>query len=220
MKKKNIIISIILIILSITFTILVKRIDVKPIGPDNSLVGFASINETVKNLIGQNMTFYKITEYLGMIPIIMALIYVIIGLIQLIQRKSFLKIDKEIYVLGALYIIVLGLYIFFEKCIINYRPVLIDGVLEASYPSSHTLMSLCICGSSLLLNKKLFSSKIADLENYLSIILIILIVLGRLLSGVHWFTDIIGGLIISSALLMSFYTIIQSIPHRRIRRRH
>ena len=217
MKRRNIIISFILIILAVLFTVLVKNVDVKPIGPTESMVGFADINKLFHNLIGSNMAIYKITEVLGYIPIVMALVYVFIGLKQLIKRKSLLKVDKEIYVLALFYILVVGVYVFFEKFIVNYRPILIDGVLEASYPSSHTLMSICLCGSSIIINKKLFKNKLGDIENILSVILILLIVVGRIISGVHWFTDILGGIIISSALLVIFYSIISSIKPKNIK---
>lgn len=211
MKKRNIIISIVLIILSVLFTALVKNVDVKPIGPNESMVGFADINKLFYNLIGSNMTIYKITEVLGYIPIVMALVYVFIGLKELIERKSLLKVDREIYILALFYVLVVGVYVFFEKFVINYRPILIDGLLEASYPSSHTLMSICLCGGSIIINKKLFKNKFGDVENILSVILILLIVIGRIISGVHWFTDILGGIIISSTLLVIFYSIISSI---------
>lgn len=216
MKKKNIITSITMIILAVIYTILVKIIDVAPIGPNNSEVGFSKINGFFHNLLGSNMTIYKITEILGIIPLLMAGIYAIIGLVELIKRKSLTKVDYEIYALAGLYVVVLGLYIFFEKCIINYRPILIDGVLEASYPSSHTLMALCICGSSIIVNKRIFHKKIFNLENKLSIFLMITIILGRFISGVHWFSDILGGIFISLALLSSFYTVISSFTHKKV----
>ena len=160
------------------------------------------------------MAIYKITEIIGLIPLLIASIYVIIGIKQLITRKSLLKVDKEIYLLGLFYILVLGVYIFFEKVVINYRPVLIDNILEPSYPSSHTLMSICICISSIMINKKLFRNNLADIENIISIIVMVLIIVGRIISGVHWFTDILGGIIISSTLVVLFYTILSSIKPR------
>ena len=216
MEKKNIITSITMIILAVIYTILVKIIDVAPIGPNNSEVGFSKINGFFHNLLGSNMTIYKITEILGIIPLLMAGIYAIIGLVELIKRKSLTKVDYEIYALAGLYVVVLGLYVFFEKCIINYRPILIDGVLEASYPSSHTLMALCICGSSIIVNKRIFHKKIFNLENKLSIFLMITIILGRFISGVHWFSDIVGAIFISLALLSSFYTAISSFTHKKV----
>lgn len=205
-----------MIILAVIYTILVKIIDVAPIGPNNSEVGFSKINGFFHNLLGSNMTIYKITEILGIIPLLMAGIYAIIGLVELIKRKSLTKVDYEIYALAGLYVVVLGLYVFFEKCIINYRPILIDGILEASYPSSHTLMALCICGSSIIVNKRIFHKKIFNLENKLSIFLMITIILGRFISGVHWFSDIVGAIFISLALLSSFYTAISSFTHKKV----
>lgn len=200
-NKKNILICVLLVLISIIYTLLVKYVDTSTIGPNGSVVGFSSLNSFVFNLTGNNMTLYNITEIIGIIPILIALMYAIIGLIQVIDRKS-LKVDKELIALGILYIIVILIYVFFEKCIINYRPVLIDGILEASYPSSHTLLSICICGSALLINKYLFNNKkIYKYINIISIISMVLIVLGRLLSGVHWASDIIGSIIISITLL-------------------
>ena len=210
-NKKNILICVLLVLISIIYTLLVKYVDTSTIGPNGSVVGFSSLNSFVFNLTGNNMTLYKITEILGIIPILIALMYAVIGLIQVIDRKS-LKVDKELIALGILYIIVILIYVFFEKFIINYRPVLIDGILEASYPSSHTLLSICICGSSLLINKYLFNNeKIYKYINIISIISMVLIVLGRLLSGVHWASDIIGSIIISITLLKILETYYLSI---------
>lgn len=210
-KKRNFLISGILLLIAITFTILVKVVDVKQIGVNNSSIGFATLNQFIFETIGVNIIWYHITDWLGLIPVFMAIVYAFIGLIQLIKRRSIFKVDKEIILLGLYYIIVIALYVFFEKVIINYRPILMNGFLEASYPSSHTLMTICICGSSILINKKLFNNKITKVINYLSIIIITITVVGRLISGVHWFTDIIGGILISSGLLMTFYSLLSII---------
>ena len=210
-KKRNFLISGILLLIAITFTILVKVVDVKQIGVNNSSIGFATLNQFIFETTGVNMIWYHITDWLGLIPVFMAIVYAFIGLIQLIKRRSIFKVDKEIILLGLYYIIVIDLYVFFEKVIINYRPILMNGFLEASYPSSHTLMTICICGSSILINKKLFNNKITKVINYLSIIIITITVVGRLISGVHWFTDIIGGILISSGLLMTFYSLLSII---------
>lgn len=210
-KKRNFLISGILLLIAITFTILVKVVDVKQIGVNNSSIGFATLNQFIFETTGVNMIWYHITDWLGLIPVFMAIVYAFIGLIQLIKRRSIFKVDKEIILLGLYYIVVIALYVFFEKVIINYRPILMNGFLEASYPSSHTLMTICICGSSILINKKLFNNKITKVINYLSIIIITITVVGRLISGVHWFTDIIGGILISSGLLMTFYSLLSII---------
>ena len=204
MKKKNIIISSCLVVFSILFTILVKNVDV------------SSIDKFFHDLIGVNLLFYKLTDILGYVAILLAIGYAIVGLLQLIKRKSILKIDKQIIVTGIFYVIIVCIYIFFEKVIINYRPTLIDDILEASYPSSHTLLSLCICGSTILLNKRFYSKiKIAHYEIILAYVLMVLILFGRIVSGVHWFTDIMGGVIISITLLYIYNSVIKLLSIKK-----
>ena len=209
MRKRNIILSIMMTIFSGIYICLVKTIDVKSIGPNNTSVGFAKINNYFMNLIGSNMTIYKLTEVVGLIVLLIVGIYGIIGLIELIKRKSLFKVDREIISLGILYILMLVTYVIFEKVHINYRPVLIDGKLEASFPSSHTILSICICISSLIVSKKYISKKYINITTFITVLLLTLVFLGRILSGVHWISDILGGVIISFTLLVYFYTILK-----------
>lgn len=206
-KKRNIFLGVLLTIISIIYTYLVKTYDVKSIGPNNSEVGFSKINTWFSNLIGSHMSIYKVTELLGYIIILIVGIYCLIGLYQLIKRKSLFKVDKELYILGGLYVSMAIVYVFFEKFIINYRPILIDGVLEASYPSSHTILAICICISSLIVSKNYLRKKYQSLIDTLTILLLLGVFLGRIISGVHWISDILGGILISSTLLMYFYTL-------------
>lgn len=210
-SKKSFFISVILIFVAIVFTFLVKVVNVKQIGVNGTNIGFATLNKFVFETIGVNMIWYHITDWLGLIPIFMAIFYALIGFIQLIKRKSLFKVDKELIMLGLFYIIVISIYIFFEKVIVNYRPILMNGFLEASYPSSHTLMTICLCGSSIIVNKKMFNNKISKFTNILSLFIITITIIGRTISGVHWFTDIMGGIIISISLLMTFYSLLNTI---------
>ena len=208
MKRKNLIITILLLVSSIIFIVLLKRKYIKCDAVNNSCIGLATINQFIFDKIGVNMIWYTITDWLGIIPILMSVVYAIIGLKQLMKRKSIKKVDKEILCLGAFYILVILIYILFEKCIINYRPILMNGFLEASFPSSHTLITICLCGSSIIVNNRLFKKKFTKMLNVISLFIIIITIIGRLISGVHWFTDIIGGILISSFLLMLFYLIL------------
>ena len=208
MKRKCLIINILLLISSIIFIVLLKIIDIKCDAVNNSCIGFATINQLIFNKIGVNMTWYFITDWLGIIPILVSMVYAIIGFKQLVKRKSIRNVDKEIIILGIFYILVISIYIFFEKYIVNYRPILMNGNLEASFPSSHTLMTICLCGSSIIVNNILFKNNFSKIINIMSILIIFTTIMGRLISGVHWFTDIIGGILISSFLLMLFYSIL------------
>ena len=214
MKRRNLIITILLLISSIIFIVLLKRVDIKCDAVNNSCIGFATINQFIFNKVGVNMTWYVITDWLGIIPILMSMVYAIIGLKQLIKRKSIRNVDKEIIILGIFYIVVILIYILFEEYIINYRPILMNGFLEASFPSSHTLIIICLCGSSIIINNKLFKNNFSKIINIMSILIIFITIIGRFISGVHWFTDIIGGILISSFLLMLFYSVV-SIKERK-----
>lgn len=211
--KRNTIISIVLIICAIVYTFLVKTVDVKQIGPDNTSVGFATVNEAVANKLPFNETLYKITKYLGYVSLAAVGAYALVGLVQLIKRKSLFKVDREIIALGIFFVIVLALYVAFEIVIVNYRPVILDSEVgvEASFPSSHTVLAICVCTSVIMVNKKIFENvKGIKLVNIGALLVLFGTAIGRTLSGVHWISDIVGGVIISAALLMTFYTVINA----------
>ena len=208
-RKKVFITTAILLAIAIVYTLLVKYYDVASIGPNNSSVGFSGINALIHKTFPYNETWYKITKYLGVVPFIICAYYGIHGLLQLIKYKSIKKVDKKLIYLLVFYILMGITYIFFEKVIINYRPVLEDGVLEASFPSSHTLLAVCICASSLLISKYYIKDKVyLKIFNKLTFLLMVILVVGRLISGVHWFTDIMGGIIISAFLVSVYYLFI------------
>ena len=210
MKKesKSIVLSLVLTIISFGYVYLVKTVDIMAIGPKGSKVGLGTINNFVKETFSYSKTIYKVTEILGLLALLIVAIYGLVGLVQLIKRKSLFKVDKRIYILGVFYVLVGLIYVFFEKVIINYRPVLMDGKLEASFPSSHTVLAICVCASAIYMNKFYIKDKSKlKLINSVIVVLMTLIVVGRLVSGVHWFSDILGGIIISGTLLSYYFTL-------------
>ena len=206
---RNIIMSVIMTIFSGVFVYLVKTVDVKAIGPNKSSVGFSGINKAYADMVGSNMTIYKLTEIFGLLVFIIVGVYGLIGIYQLFKRKSLFKVDREIIGLGILYVLMISLYLIFDKIAINYRPIIIDGELEPSFPSSHTMLAICTCVSSLMVYKKYVPSKFNYLVLFSTVLLLTLVFLGRTISGVHWISDILGGVIISLTLLTYFYTIIK-----------
>ena len=161
------------------------------------------------------MIWYHITDWLGFAGILTALGFSVLGLIQLIKRKSLKKVDADIYILGAFYLLVIALYCFFETFIVNYRPVLINGYLEASYPSTHTMIICSIMGTAILQWRDRIHKKFLKMTLVLlSTAVIFITVAGRLISGVHWFSDIIGGLFLSGALVMLYYSCVRLVKDK------
>ena len=194
---------------------LVLLIDVKFVGPNGSPVGFSMLNMLVKRVIGVHMALYVITDWLGIIPVAVAFGFAVLGLVQLIARRSLLKVDRSILALGVFYIIVIAVYLLFENVVVNYRPVLIDGYLEASYPSSTTLLALCVMPTAAMQlgarvkNKTLRKTLVIGIAVFTAFM-----VIGRLISGVHWLSDIIGGILFSAGLDLLYFAVFRILACR------
>ena len=192
----------------VLWTVLVSYVDVRAIGQNASSVGFATLNGCVHNFTGVNMFLYTITDWLGLVPIGVAFGFAVLGLVQWVGRKSLFKVDRSILALGGFYIIVLAMYIFFEIVVINYRPVLIDGYLEASYPSSTTMLVMCVMPTAMMQLHARIKSDVFRRCVLISIAAFTaFMVIGRLASGVHWLTDIIGGALVSAGLVITYASV-------------
>lgn len=205
-NRFNGIAAIVSFVLFIIFTVLVKLVDVKAIGPDNSSVGFAEFNKMVNMVFPYNTFYYEVSELLGYAAIGICLGFGLFGLVQLFKRKSLKKVDREIFILAGFYVVVIGFYVLFEIITINYRPVILDEGLEGSYPSSHTMLALCVYLSSVFMFE-IYLAKKAILKNIAEAVCIfagVITVISRAFSGVHWITDIIGSVLLSAALINAF----------------
>ena len=204
-NKKRLVLGVSLVVAFVLWTILVCFVDVRAIGPEGSSVGFAALNGFVHELTGVNWFLYTITDWLGIVPIAVALVFAILGLVQLIKRKSLWKVDHSILALGVFYIVVMAAYIFFEVVVINYRPTLIDGYLEASYPSSTTMLVMCVMPTAAMqLNVRIKNTVLRRCAVITIVAFTAFMVIGRLVSGVHWITDIIGGALLSAGLVTMY----------------
>ena len=198
-------------VLTVILIALVRLADVAPIGAQGTSIGLSHLNQFVFDLFGVNMLWYNITDWLGVAAVLTGFVFAVTGLVQLIKRRSLLKVDREILSLGGLYIVVIGLYLFFENVIINYRPIIMPDNTspEASFPSSHTMLVCVIMGSAaMLINRYIRNKPLNRILRAVCYVIIGVTVVGRLIAGVHWFTDILGGILISVTLLSLYEEVI------------
>lgn len=201
-KKKLLTLALCLLALFLLWTAVVRGVDVQAVGPQGSKVGFAALNTWFHRLTGEHMALYTLTDWLSLLPLGIAAGFGVLGFVQWIKRKALRKVDGSILVLGGFYAVVLAVYALFEVVVINYRPVLIEGVLEASYPSSTTVLVLCILpAAALQLRERIQNPTLRRVLVAALLLFAALMVLGRLLSGVHWLTDIVGGMLLSGGLV-------------------
>ena len=189
----------------VIWTALLRLVDLRPIGALETSVGLGGFNGWFHGLTGENMTLYTLTDWAGLVPFAVAAGFAVLGLVQWIKRKNILKVDRSILVLGLFYIAVIGAYLLFEYLVINYRPLLIEGRLEASYPSSTTLLTVCVMTTAAIqLWGRIKNRGLGIATVSVITVFTVLTVLGRVLSGVHWITDIIGGGLLSAALVLLY----------------
>ena len=197
------------------FTVLVLTVDVQPIGPMGSEVGFAGMNGAVRDVFGASDAWYTVSELLGLVAISVVGGFCALGACQLVRRKSLLKVDAEILLLGVFCVLLVAFYALFEMVVINCRPILEDGALAASYPSSHTMLVCSVVGAaSLALDRYIKGRAWEIVVDVVSSVVMLATVVGRLLSGVHWITDIIGALLLSAALVGLYATALTLAQNR------
>lgn len=219
-EKKTLFLGSVFTIAFIVWTWLIQTVDVQPVGQNGTDIGFASLNLWFHKLTDVNMLLYTITDWMGLVPLFVCMIFAGIGFCQLVRRKSLFKVDADIIVLGVYYVVVIGCYLLFEAVPINYRPILIDGVMEASYPSSTTLLVVTVMPTLIeqtlrRMRKNTFSKVVAVYSAMFSLFMVV----GRLISGVHWFTDIVGSVFLSIGLFLIYRGSVQIFLRKREGRR-
>ena len=208
MKKngyRQFIIGALLLALFILWTLLIKTVDVRPAGETATLVGFATLNGWFHSLTGVHMALYDLTDLLSVIPLGVCALFGLLGVAQLVRRKSLLKVDRDILLLGIYYVVVIGAFCLFEVFPVNFRPIFIEGELEASYPSSTTLLVLSVMPTLIFQADRRCKKKgLKRAVRILTIVFSAFMVIGRLVCGVHWLTDILGGLVLSMGLFLLY----------------
>lgn len=195
--------------------VLLKTVDVAVDENAGKEIGLSSVNFAVRDAVGVHLRFYDLTQYIGYFAILSAAGFAVWAVVRFfLSRFDLRKTGIDFLVLGGLYLAVILFYVFFEIVIVNYRPVLIDGTTpEASFPSTHTVLSIVIfLSASRLLHRRFALHVNYPLFSLPFCALAVFTVVARFVSGVHWLTDIVGGVLLSAALLFLFSFFSDLVP--------
>ena len=215
-EKKTLSAGLLLLAAFVLWTVLIQCVDVQPLGQNGTAIGFATLNCWFHRLCGVHMTIYTITDWLGLVPIAVCLIFGGIGLSQWIKRRSLLRVDPDLILLGNYYLLVIAGYLIFESIPINYRPIPINGVMEASYPSSTTLLVLSVMPTlNLQVKRRVGNRRLKRGICAASTVFTLLMVLGRTVAGVHWLTDILGAVLLSAGLFLLYKACVMRMDRKR-----
>ncbi|WP_165061884.1 phosphatase PAP2 family protein [Adlercreutzia sp. ZJ154] len=200
------------------WTALIQCVDVQPIGQNGTNIGFATFNTWFHELTGVHMLVYLITDWLGIVPIAVCLCFGALGAVRLIRRKSLFQVDADLLLLGVYYILVIFGYVVFEMIPINYRPIPIDSMMEASYPSSTTLLVLSVMPTlKYQVDRRAKSSVLRGVTTVFTATFSVLMVFGRLVAGVHWATDIVGAILLAVGLFMMYLSAVTFADRRKVK---
>ena len=214
-KKKHLWMGIWFLLVFLLWTALIRSVDVQAAGPNGTKVGFSAFNLWFHHLTGVHMTLYTITDWLGLVPIAVCLGFGVVGVFQLILRRSLLRVDPDIILLGLYYMLVIFAYLVFEMVPINYRPILINGALEASYPSSTTLLVLSVMPTLVFqVDRRCERKTVKRTLSIFAVLFSAFMVIGRSVSGVHWATDIVGSVLLSFGLYKLYQSAVTAIDLR------
>ena len=216
-EKKTLGAGLLLLAAFVLWTVLIQSVDVQPLGQNGTDIGFAALNCWFHRLCGVHMMIYTATDWLGLVPIAVCLCFGGIGFAQLLKRKSMFRVDADIILLGVYYVLVIAGYLIFESIPINYRPIPINGVMEASYPSSTTLLVLSVMPTlNLQARRRIENQALKRTICVASAVFTLLMVLGRTVAGVHWLTDILGAVLLSAGLFLLYKACVMMIDRRRL----
>lgn len=203
--KRSLCFCAVLFAMFLLWTAVVHFVDVQPIGPENSRVGLATLNSFMLRRSSGAPIFERISKWAGYFALAVVFGLAVYGLIQWVRRKDIRKVDPDLLIAGGVYALTGGLYLLFELVSVNYRPVLEDGKLAASYPSSHTVLVIVVLLTFVMILEKRIAKKwVFHVLSFFLDACVVITVLFREQAGIHWFTDIIGGMILGGALVMLF----------------
>lgn len=205
--KKNLIWWILAATMLVAFsvwTVLIKTVDVRAVGADGVVVGLAGLNDWWWGLCGTKAVAKLLSDLVGYLVLVLLVGLAVWQVVVAIRGRS-LRLARHWWVLDGVIVALLVCYLVFELVVVNGRPLLVDGALKASYPSTHTLLFavvLPLVAATVWreINNRPLRFTVAAVCGVLLVAGVIL----RAIAGVHWLSDIIGGLFLAATLVFTY----------------
>ncbi len=184
----------------VMWTVLVLTVNVKPTGPDGVTVGLAGLNAGWWQSTGTHAWAEKISDWLGYLTLLMAVGLAVWQIVVAVRGRS-LRLARHWWVLDGVIIAAVACYLLFELVVINGRPLLVEGALKASYPSTHALLFATVLPwVAVIVGREVKNRPLVITVAVLCGVMALAGVILRAICGVHWFSDIIGGILLAGAL--------------------
>ena len=94
--KKHFLRPLLLLAAFVLWTWAVCVVDLQPIGPRGTRVGFGTLNGWIHSLTGVHLWLYELTDWLGLVPILVCAAFGMLGLVQWVRRRSLGRVDREL----------------------------------------------------------------------------------------------------------------------------
>lgn len=210
-------IAAVLLVLFVLLAVLLTCVDVRSAGDSQAEVGFATLNEAVFDALGQSEAALTLSKLCGIVIIAAVGAFGVTGLVQVIRRKGILRADAELYAMLGGLVLLAAAYVLFEVMVINCRPVLDEGELAASFPSSHTMLAISVAGMGTAYLIKALKGAWRIVSCVALNAAAAVAVAGKLLGGVHWLTDIVGGCLYGLFIVFCYLAACRAIESVRNR---
>lgn len=201
-------------ILFLVLTVSLLLVDVQSAGAQT--VGWASLNFWWHDLISVQHGWHIVSNIVATVTLLALCAMVVWQFIIMLRGKSFRAFLKQWLAFDITVILLVLCYVLFQIVVVNYRPIMIDGMAEVSYPSSHillfaTLLPLIVCECWHNVPSKVWRRVIA----VSALVLMVVGIVARALCGYHWLTDSVGALLLSAALVAWYKVMTQyKLPAR------
>ena len=194
---------------AVALTAAVGLIDVQgtSVGKD---VGFGTLNNVIFAFFGENEVWGKITDILLGVLIASAVIAIFWAAARWAKEgKDSKKMGKSLACFGVAGGVAAAIYLIFEKLlVINYSPVLEGGKAVPSFPSTHVLVAVVLAMISAIILTSLLKKRVLRIAvNTILPTLMVWMMVGVILAGTGWFTDVIGGLLYGMTAVSLYQTL-------------